>query len=160
MSADENGEGGTLALYSLLCRHARLSILPNQQATDEKLSAYVTHGSMETWQSPALKSFFEKHPILRAFTFLVIDESQLFFQPKVKKHCFLAKRNNFRQKYPYFHFLFSLSYKFLKSENIHFQNPLSSFDFFAHFSLSLSSTFVCTFQVNFLFFLYSFLLSG
>ena len=49
MSADENGEGGTLALYSLLGRHAILSILPNHQATDEKLPAYVTHGSMETW---------------------------------------------------------------------------------------------------------------
>ncbi|XWS53347.1 hypothetical protein CRYUN_Cryun11dG0149400 [Craigia yunnanensis] len=65
MSADDNGEGGTFALYSLLCRHARLSILPNQQAADEKLSGYVTHGSMETWQSSALKSFFEKHPIFR-----------------------------------------------------------------------------------------------
>ncbi|KAJ4836796.1 3-ketoacyl-CoA thiolase with broad chain length specificity [Turnera subulata] len=62
MSADDNGEGGTFALYSLLCRHARLSILPNQQATDEKLSAYATEESTDTWQSSALKSFFEKHP--------------------------------------------------------------------------------------------------
>uniref|UniRef100_A0A6N2L3A2 Potassium transporter n=1 Tax=Salix viminalis TaxID=40686 RepID=A0A6N2L3A2_SALVM len=60
MSADDNG--GTFALYSLLCRHAKLSILPNQQATDEKLSTYATEASADTWQSSALKSFFEKHP--------------------------------------------------------------------------------------------------
>ncbi|XP_050240172.1 potassium transporter 1 isoform X2 [Quercus robur] len=62
MLADDNGEGGTFALYSLLCRHAGLSILPNQQAADEKLSEYVTDRSADTWQSSALKSFFEKHP--------------------------------------------------------------------------------------------------
>ncbi|XP_022729350.1 potassium transporter 1 [Durio zibethinus] len=72
MSADDNGEGGTFALYSLLCRHARLSILPNQQATDEKLLSYVTHGSMETWQSFALKSFFEKHPRFRKGLFIFV----------------------------------------------------------------------------------------
>ncbi|MED6164783.1 3-ketoacyl-CoA thiolase with broad chain length specificity [Stylosanthes scabra] len=62
MSADDNGEGGTFALYSLLCRNARLSILPNQQPTDEKLSAYATEDSADTWQSSLLKLFFEKHP--------------------------------------------------------------------------------------------------
>lgn len=72
MSADDNGEGGTFALYSLLCRHARLSILPNQQATDENLSAYLTHGSMETWQSSALKSFAEKHPRFRKVLFIFV----------------------------------------------------------------------------------------
>ncbi|KAH9701792.1 Potassium transporter 1 [Citrus sinensis] len=61
MSADDNGEGGTVALYSLLCRHARLSTLPNQQATDEKLSSYATDGSADTWQSSGLKALFEKH---------------------------------------------------------------------------------------------------
>ncbi|PIA32374.1 hypothetical protein AQUCO_04500167v1 [Aquilegia coerulea] len=65
MSADDNGEGGIFALYSLLCRHARLSILPNQQASDENLSAYGMEGSADTWQSSALKSFFEKHPNYR-----------------------------------------------------------------------------------------------
>lgn len=54
--------GGTFALYSLLCRHATLSILPNQQEIDEKLSEYAVEGSAETRQSSALKSFFEKHP--------------------------------------------------------------------------------------------------
>nr|QAU20959.1 K transporter protein [Fragaria vesca subsp. vesca] len=65
MLADDNGEGGTFALYSLLCRHARLSILPNQEITDEKLSEYVTEGNTDTSHSAALKSFFNKHPRFR-----------------------------------------------------------------------------------------------
>nr|XP_043637655.1 potassium transporter 1 [Erigeron canadensis] len=65
MSADDNGEGGTFALYSLLCRHAKLSMLPNQQENDEKLSAYGVEKTAETWQSYALKSFFEKHTTFR-----------------------------------------------------------------------------------------------
>ncbi|KAL6200365.1 hypothetical protein ACLB2K_030147 [Fragaria x ananassa] len=65
MLADDNGEGGTFALYSLLCRHARLSILPNQEITDEKLSEYVTEGNTDTLHSAALKSVFNKHPRFR-----------------------------------------------------------------------------------------------
>jgi KUP system potassium uptake protein len=62
LSADDNGEGGTFALYSLLCRYAKLSILPNHQEMDEKLSTYATGSPGETRQSAAVKSFFEKHP--------------------------------------------------------------------------------------------------
>nr|AEJ88343.1 putative potassium transporter [Tamarix hispida] len=40
LKADDNGEGGTFALYSKLCRHARVSSLPNCQVADEELSAY------------------------------------------------------------------------------------------------------------------------
>ncbi|KAG7037000.1 Potassium transporter 1 [Cucurbita argyrosperma subsp. argyrosperma] len=65
MSADDNGEGGTFALYSLLCRHARLCILPNQEPADEKLSAYEMKESLETRPSAALKSFFQLHPSFR-----------------------------------------------------------------------------------------------
>uniref|UniRef100_A0A251RUU1 Putative potassium transporter n=1 Tax=Helianthus annuus TaxID=4232 RepID=A0A251RUU1_HELAN len=31
LKADDNGEGGTFALYSFLCRHARVGSLPNCQ---------------------------------------------------------------------------------------------------------------------------------
>lgn len=54
--------GGTFALYSLLCRHSKLSILPNQEASDKELSSYAIEGSADTWQSTFLKSLFEKHP--------------------------------------------------------------------------------------------------
>ncbi|PWA80580.1 potassium transporter 1 [Artemisia annua] len=65
MSADDNGVGGTFAFYSLLCHHAKLSMLPNQQDTDEKLSVYGVEKAAETWQSFAFKSFFEKHTVFR-----------------------------------------------------------------------------------------------
>lgn len=48
-------------MYSLLCRHAKLGILPNQQPTDEKLSAYVIEGSEDTTDSSSLKLLFEKN---------------------------------------------------------------------------------------------------
>ncbi|KAF2319260.1 hypothetical protein GH714_014278 [Hevea brasiliensis] len=42
LRADDNGEGGTFALYSLICRHAKVSLLPNRQVADEALSTYKT----------------------------------------------------------------------------------------------------------------------
>lgn len=46
LRANDNGEGGTFALYSLLCRHARVGFLPNGQLADEELSAYKKTGSI------------------------------------------------------------------------------------------------------------------
>lgn len=34
------GSGGTFALYSLLCRHAKINTIPNQHRTDEELTTY------------------------------------------------------------------------------------------------------------------------
>ncbi|KAI4366976.1 hypothetical protein MLD38_022766 [Melastoma candidum] len=71
LSADDNGEGGTFALYSLLCRHAKLSLLPNQQAADEELSAYRRPLTPAGSTSP-LKRFLEKHKRLRTALLLVV----------------------------------------------------------------------------------------
>ncbi|KAJ6393900.1 hypothetical protein OIU77_023188 [Salix suchowensis] len=38
--ANDNGQGGTFALYSLLCRHANVRTIPNQHRTDEELTTY------------------------------------------------------------------------------------------------------------------------
>ncbi|VFQ71813.1 unnamed protein product [Cuscuta campestris] len=67
LSTDDNGEGGTFALYSLMCRHARLSLLPNQQQeTDEKLSSYGIQGTKHNSpHSAAFMSFVENHPSFR-----------------------------------------------------------------------------------------------
>lgn len=65
-------EGGTFALYSLLCRYAKLSILPNHQEMDEKLSTYATGSPGETRQSAAVKSFFEKHPKSQKFLLIFV----------------------------------------------------------------------------------------
>ncbi|MQL91406.1 hypothetical protein Taro_024020 [Colocasia esculenta] len=38
--ANDNGDGGTFALYSLISRYAKVSLVPNQQAEDMMLSNY------------------------------------------------------------------------------------------------------------------------
>lgn len=38
--ADDNGDGGTFALYSLICRHAKVNVIAQQQAEDRELSTY------------------------------------------------------------------------------------------------------------------------
>lgn len=71
LSADDNGEGGTFALYSLLCRHAKFSLLPNQQAADEELSAYK-YGPSGQFPSSPLKRFLEKHRKSRTTLLIVV----------------------------------------------------------------------------------------
>ncbi|AQK97248.1 putative potassium transporter 2 [Zea mays] len=62
LSADDNGEGRPFALYSLLCRHTKLSLLPNQQGADEELSSYYRNGfAPRNGSSPLLRRFLEKH---------------------------------------------------------------------------------------------------
>eukprot|EP00252_Welwitschia_mirabilis_P007765 TRINITY_DN19446_c0_g1_i1.p1 TRINITY_DN19446_c0_g1~~TRINITY_DN19446_c0_g1_i1.p1 ORF type:complete len:784 (+),score=110.78 TRINITY_DN19446_c0_g1_i1:353-2704(+) len=73
LSANDNGEGGPFALYSLLCRHAKLSLLPNQQAADEELSAYHTSGQpCQNVPPSVLKRFMEKHKKLRTGLLIVV----------------------------------------------------------------------------------------
>jgi len=38
--ADDHGDGGTFALYSLISRHAKVRLIPNQQAEDAMVSNY------------------------------------------------------------------------------------------------------------------------
>ncbi|KAK9108012.1 hypothetical protein Syun_024023 [Stephania yunnanensis] len=67
LRADDNGEGGTFALYSKLCRHARVSFLPNVQVVDEEISAYKKDGFDQPEKSigSKLKSTLEKHKVLQ-----------------------------------------------------------------------------------------------
>ncbi|GAY46710.1 hypothetical protein CUMW_099170 [Citrus unshiu] len=68
LRADDNGEGGTFALYSLLCRHARISTLPNCQLADEELSAYnkdVILSDNKSSIGSSLKYTLEKHRVLQ-----------------------------------------------------------------------------------------------
>ncbi|KAJ4886375.1 Potassium transporter 4 [Raphanus sativus] len=69
LNAHDNGQGGIFALYSLLCRHAKLSLLPNQQAADEELSAYKSDPSTD---SSPFKTIFEKHKRLRTVLLLLV----------------------------------------------------------------------------------------
>ncbi|KAL1364331.1 hypothetical protein HN51_012516 [Arachis hypogaea] len=75
LNADDNGEGGTIALYSQLCRNAKFCLLPNHQASDEELSAYHKPGCSNRSIPPSpLKKFVEKHkrskPALLLFVLL------------------------------------------------------------------------------------------
>lgn len=40
LKANDNGEGGTFALYSLICRYAKVNLLPNRQPADEEISSF------------------------------------------------------------------------------------------------------------------------
>ncbi|MCO5601955.1 hypothetical protein L7F22_056082 [Adiantum nelumboides] len=40
MRANDNGEGGTFALYSLICRNAKIHAITNQHPTDQTLTTY------------------------------------------------------------------------------------------------------------------------
>uniref|UniRef100_A0A7C9DN15 K+ potassium transporter integral membrane domain-containing protein n=1 Tax=Opuntia streptacantha TaxID=393608 RepID=A0A7C9DN15_OPUST len=61
LRADDNGEGGTFALYSLICRHAKVSLLPNRQASDEDVSTYKMEHPPETQSTSKVKKVLEKH---------------------------------------------------------------------------------------------------
>lgn len=62
LSADDNGEGGIIALYSLLCRNPKFCLLPNHQASDEELSTYNYPGYSSRNSPPSLlRRFFERH---------------------------------------------------------------------------------------------------
>ncbi|XP_039042754.1 potassium transporter 4-like [Hibiscus syriacus] len=68
---DDNGEGGTFALYSLLCRHAKFSLLPNQHAADEEISAYK-YGPSTQSNASFLKRFLEKNKTARMGLLIVV----------------------------------------------------------------------------------------
>ncbi|KAL5795543.1 hypothetical protein ACOSQ2_000363 [Xanthoceras sorbifolium] len=40
LRANDNGDGGTFALYSLICRYAKVGLLPSQQAEDHSVSNF------------------------------------------------------------------------------------------------------------------------
>uniref|UniRef100_A0A0D3FKM8 Potassium transporter n=3 Tax=Oryza TaxID=4527 RepID=A0A0D3FKM8_9ORYZ len=44
LHANDHGDGGTFALYSLISRHAKVSLIPNHQAEDELISGYSSSG--------------------------------------------------------------------------------------------------------------------
>ncbi|GFP96239.1 potassium transporter 8 [Phtheirospermum japonicum] len=69
LRADDNGEGGTFALYTLLCRHAKVNSLPSFQSADEDLSAYkkdIISPEPSTFGA-RLKSSLEKYRVLQRF---------------------------------------------------------------------------------------------
>ncbi|PSS33258.1 Potassium transporter like [Actinidia chinensis var. chinensis] len=72
LRADDNGEGGTFALYSLICRHAKVSLLPNRQVADEALSTYKLEHPPEKSNSSRLKLLLEKHKSLHTGLLILV----------------------------------------------------------------------------------------
>ncbi len=65
--------GGIFALYSLLCRHAKFCLLPNQQAADEELSTYHGEGRSNRSAPPsAFKKFVERRKKVKTALLLVV----------------------------------------------------------------------------------------
>ncbi|XP_061337832.1 potassium transporter 3 [Gastrolobium bilobum] len=73
LNADDNGEGGTVALYSHLCRNAKFCLLPNHQVSDEELSTYHKPGCSNRNIPPSpLKRFIEKHKSTKTALLIVV----------------------------------------------------------------------------------------
>ncbi|KAH0887196.1 hypothetical protein HID58_063292 [Brassica napus] len=72
LRADDNGEGGTFALYSLICRHVKVSLLPNRQVADEALSTYKLEHPPEKNHDSCVKRYLEKHKWLHTALLLLV----------------------------------------------------------------------------------------
>lgn len=64
--------GGTFALYSLICRHAKVSLLPNRQVADEALSTYKLEHPPEMKNSSRVKMYLEKHKGLHTALLILV----------------------------------------------------------------------------------------
>jgi KUP system potassium uptake protein len=64
--------GGTFALYSLICRHANVSLLPNRQIADEELSTYKLERPPDTADKSRIKAWLEKHRKLRVALLIMV----------------------------------------------------------------------------------------
>ncbi|KAK8711535.1 hypothetical protein V6N13_146816 [Hibiscus sabdariffa] len=72
LQATDNGEGGTFALYSLICRYAKVSLVPNQQVEDHKVSNYKLElPSKRLRLASVLKSGLENSRFAKIFLLLI-----------------------------------------------------------------------------------------
>ncbi|KAJ1426202.1 Potassium transporter [Sesbania bispinosa] len=70
--ANDNGDGGTFALYSLICRYAKVSLIPNQQPEDRELSHYkLKTPSNQLKRSQKIKHKLENSKFAKLVLFLV-----------------------------------------------------------------------------------------
>ncbi|KAK6120352.1 hypothetical protein DH2020_045909 [Rehmannia glutinosa] len=68
LRANDNGDGGTFALYSLICRHAKINLIPNQQIENENVSNFrleLPNNGME--RASKLKSKLENSNFAKYF---------------------------------------------------------------------------------------------
>lgn len=74
LQANDNGEGGTFALYSLICRYAKVSLFPNQQPSDAHISSFrLKLPTPELERSLKIKECLEKHSVLKTLLLLLVQ---------------------------------------------------------------------------------------
>ncbi|CAI8615070.1 unnamed protein product [Vicia faba] len=68
LKATDNGDGGTFALYSLVCRYAKVGLLPNKQAEDAEVSNYqLKLPNNRAKRVSKFKSMLEKSNFVKLF---------------------------------------------------------------------------------------------
>ncbi|XP_051147196.1 potassium transporter 7 [Andrographis paniculata] len=71
--ANDDGEGGTFALYSLICRHAKVSLLPNQLPSDARISSFrLKVPSAELERSLKIKERLEGSATLKKLLLMLV----------------------------------------------------------------------------------------
>ncbi|XP_035540140.1 putative potassium transporter 12 isoform X2 [Juglans regia] len=73
LKANDNGEGGTFALYSLICRYANVNLLPNRQAADEYISSFrLKLPTPELERALNIKETLERRSSLKTLLLLLV----------------------------------------------------------------------------------------
>ncbi|KAI3931574.1 hypothetical protein MKW92_011176 [Papaver armeniacum] len=72
LRANDNGQGGTLALYSILCRHAKVNPIPNHHPADEQLTTYRRHIFHEKSFAAKTKRWLEATALRKNLLFIVV----------------------------------------------------------------------------------------
>ncbi|MED6109789.1 Potassium transporter 10 [Stylosanthes scabra] len=72
LRANDNGQGGTFALYSLLCRHAKIKTIQNQHRTDEELTTYSRSTFHEKSFAAKTKRWLEEQATRRSAILILV----------------------------------------------------------------------------------------
>ncbi|CAO2828810.1 unnamed protein product [Amaranthus hypochondriacus] len=73
LKANDNGEGGTFALYSLITRYANVSILPNRQQADQQISSYrLKLPTPELERALNIKEVLERKAFMKTLLLLLV----------------------------------------------------------------------------------------
>ncbi|XVF01576.1 hypothetical protein REPUB_Repub04eG0100800 [Reevesia pubescens] len=73
LRANDDGEGGTFALYSLICQHAKVSLLPNQLPLDTRISSFrLKVPSRELERSLKIKERLETSLALKKLLLMLV----------------------------------------------------------------------------------------
>ncbi|GAV85627.1 LOW QUALITY PROTEIN: K_trans domain-containing protein, partial [Cephalotus follicularis] len=73
LKANDNGEGGTFALYSLICRYAKVNMLPNRQQADEHISSFrLRLPTPELERAIQIKETLERRSFLKTLLLLLV----------------------------------------------------------------------------------------